>query len=1260
MQTKLLSILSLLGISFSLPLFSQQSSNGFAENRNQWPSAVQYALDIPGGRVFLEKNSFTVALVNMRDVEALHEAQHAGKRPLEMPRPGGHAYKLNFVGASERVSLSASGKLKKYHNYFIGNNPAAWASSVGLYEKVKYTGLYKGIDLLAQSEKGVFEYDVLVAPYANYQALKMQYTGADKLSISREGHLQIETSLGTITEHIPEAYQWIDGKKVNVRCRYVLQGNTVGFACPDAYNRNYSLVIDPVLVASTYSGSLSTAMGWVSTNDKEGNMYATGICYGPGYPTTVGAYNTNYPGVSIMVINKIAPSGTEFIYATYLGGSNPSEFPRNSKLDKDGNLVLMGITSSFDFPVTSGAYDTTYTNPGDVDYFITKFNPTGTALLASTYLGGSGFDGYNNVLSLTNTGRERNEIAFDTTGNIFICGYTSSPDLPVTLNAYDTIFNDGLQQNDFGSQDGFVVKFNAGLTSLLYSTYLGGSAPDACYGMRLNEQGEIYVCGATQSSDFPTTPGSHHDTFQGDTLDGFILKLSSNGNLLLASTFVGTNGLEQVCFLDLDASGKPVVLGQTNAPENISAGCYGVPGSNQFISRYNASLSQREFYTVYGNGTDTNEFITTAFMLDNCGNIFTAGWSQDIFNFPVTSNALKDSTDGRDFHLMVLSPDADSLIYATFFGADYPESYGEHTDGGTCVFDKSGLITHVICQSAPNMETTPGAISSIKNSPSYDIAVYKLDFQTTVNADILVNPSTTLCAGLQVTFSNTGDAQELQWDFGDGSSGDSISNPQHTYTSVGNYEVRLVVTDSSRCNVSDTATVNITVVSGAITNFLGTDTTLCGAFQNITLDAGAASSWLWSNGQTSQTLVANAPGTYSVITNQSTSCPSRDTIVIAVASAPDLGADTTLCEGINFTLNAGAADSYLWNTGQTSQNITIDSSGTYVVRTTLSSCVFRDTAIITIKPLPVVNLGNDAGICPGDSLVLDAGNPGATYLWSTSAATRSIWVDAAGVYFVRVKNANCISTDTIKITSNPVPLVDLGLNPLICPGQNYTIDAGNPGATYLWSTGQNSQLIVVSNPGMYEVAVNNGFCTGRDSVRVIIDAVPLVNLGNDTLVSLPFTITLDAGVASQWLWNTGAETQKIDVVSADTYFVRVSSPAGCFSTDTIVIRLAEEKADINRPNVFTPNGDNLNDNFKVSIRNIRELQIEIYDRWGNLVSRSQFSGIPSDRTDFAVWDGRGKSGQAVDDGVYYYLLQGTGYDEKIFSSSGFVHLMQGR
>jgi gliding motility-associated-like protein len=195
---------------------------------------------------------------------------------------------------------------------------------------------------------------------------------------------------------------------------------------------------------------------------------------------------------------------------------------------------------------------------------------------------------------------------------------------------------------------------------------------------------------------------------------------------------------------------------------------------------------------------------------------------------------------------------------------------------------------------------------------------------------------------------------------------------------------------------------------------------------------------------------------------------------------------------------------------------------------------------------------------------------------------------------------------------------------------------------------------------MYEVAVNNGFCTGRDSVRVIIDAVPLVNLGNDTLVSLPFTITLDAGVASQWLWNTGAETQKIDVVSADTYFVRVSSPAGCFSTDTIVIRLAEEKADINRPNVFTPNGDNVNDNFKVSIRNIRELQIEIYDRWGNLVSRSQFSGIPSDRTDFAVWDGRGKSGQAVDDGVYYYLLQGTGYDEKIFSSSGFVHLMQGR
>ncbi len=1242
------------GICFSLPLLAQQNKTGFAENRKQWPSAVQYALDIPGGRVFLEKNSFTVALLNMQDVEAVHDAHHEGKIPTDMPRPGGHAYKLNFVGASERVSISASGKQKKYHNYFIGNNQSAWASSVGLYDKVSYSGLYKGIDLLAHAENGFFEYDVLLAPHADYHLIKMQYTGADKLGISEEGHLQIETSVGTVSEHIPEAYQLIDGKKVMVKCRYVLQGNTVSFDCPDAYNKNYALVIDPVLVAATYTGSTGTAMGYVSTNDKEGNIYATGICYAPGYPVTVGAYNSNFPGVSIIVVNKIAPSGTEFIYATYLGGSNPSDFPRNSQVDKDGNLVLTGITSSFDFPVTTGAFDTSYTIPGDLEYFICKFNPSGTALLASTFLGGSGIDGYNGVLAQTTTGRERGEIAFDTTGNIYICGYTFSSDFPVTPNAYDTSFNGG-------SQDGFLVKFNSGLSSLLYGTYLGGSAVDACYGMRLNEQGEIYLCGATHSQDFPTTPGSHHATFQGDTLDGFILKLSGNGSVLLASTFVGTNGSDQVCFIDLDAAGKPVVLGQSTAPENITAGCYGVAGSNQFISRYNASLSQREFYTVYGNGTNTNQFIPTGFMLDYCGNIFVSGWSQDIFNFPLSANAFQDSTDGKDFHLMVLSPDADSLIYATYFGANYPMSYGEHTDGGTCFFDKSGLITHVICQSAPNMVTTAGAISAVKNSPSYDIAVFKFDFQTTVNADILVNPSTTLCTGLQVTFSNTGDAQELLWDFGDGSPGDSISNPQHTYNTVGNYEVTLVVTDSSRCNVTDTASVNVTVVSGIInSNFLGTDTLFCGTFQTITLDAGAASSWLWNNGQTSQTLVANTPGTYSVITNGSTSCPSRDTIVIALASPPNLGEDTTLCEGSNYTLDAGTAETYLWNTGQTTQNLSVDSSGVYVVRTTRANCVFRDTAVLAFTPLPAVNLGNDAGICPGDSLVLDAGNPGGTYLWSTSAATRSIQVDTAGVYFVKVNNGNCSNSDTIRITANPVPVPELGPDPLICPGQNYRIDAGIPGANYLWSTSETGQSILVSNPGIYAVAVNNGFCTGRDSLQVFVDAVPLVDLGNDTVVSVPFSITLDAGVASQWLWSTGAETQKIEVLAADTYFVKVFSIIGCFTSDTIVIRLAEQQADINRPNVFTPNGDNINDNFKVSIRNIRELQIEIYDRWGNLVSRSQFSGIPSDSTDFAVWDGRGKSGQAVDDGVYYYLLQGTGYDEKILSSSGFVHLMQRR
>ena len=1239
---------------FSLPAWAEKGRDGFIENRNQWPAQVKYAADFKGGRVFLEQRSFTVVLLNTEQGEAVHESIHQAKNPADMVHPGGHAYRMSFEGARADAGLVPKGKLKKYHNYFVGNKPSQWASKVALFEEVAYTGLYAGVDLLAHQQNGAFKYDLFLAPNADLQQVRMRYTGVNNLSISEDGHLLIPTSVGTITEQIPEAYQLIGGKKVNVKCRYVLRENVVGFVCSDAYNKSYPLVIDPVLVAATYSGSISTTMGWLSTSDKQGNIYTTGVSFGPGYPTTLGSYLSNYPGYYVMVISKISPSGSDFLYATFLGGSIPFDFPRNSKVDKDGNLVVVGVTTSADFPVTPGCYDNSLDTIGTIDYFIAKMNPSGSTLLASSYLGGSNGEGFNEIQAPYGFANERGELEFDAAGNIFFAGCTGSTDFPVTAGAYDPTFNGG-------GQDGILVKLSSDLSTLLYSTFIGGSGADGCYGMRRNSGGDVFLCGATRSTDFPSTPGAYHSTFQGDSLDGFILKLSNNASTLSASTFVGTNGIDQVYFLDLDASGNPVILGQTSAPEAISPGCYGVPGSNLFISRYNSGLTQREFYTVYGNGIDTNIFIPTGFMLDVCGNIFSMGWSRDGTNFPLTPNALQDTTDGRDFHMLVLSTNASSLLYGSYFGALLApgEGYGDHNDGGNCFFDKAGLVMQVICQDASNMTTTPGAISTVKNSFSYDIALFKMDFQTTVHAEILVDPSGPVCTGLGVNFSNTSSAPQKRWNFGDGSPIDTTSNPQHVFAAAGTYLVTLVVTDPSKCNVADTATVSVVVVGGSIsTNFLGPDTVLCGTAQSITLNAGPASSWLWSNGTTSQTLVTTNPGTYFVVKDASTPCPSRDTVVIALAAPPNLGADTTICAGTSLTLNAGAADSFQWSTGQTSQSISVNAAGTYAVTVTRLGCVLSDSASVALAPIPVVNLGNDVALCPGSSLVLDAGNPGGTYLWSNTQITRTILVSASGVYYVRVSNGVCSKTDTITITNAVAPVVNLGPDPSLCAGANLILDAGNAGSTFLWSTAQTSQTISVGLAGIYSVRVDNGTCQDTDSILVSLLTAPAVNLGNDTVVSAPFILTLDAGPGGQWLWNTGDATQTIQVSVADTYFVRVGSVGGCNASDTIVVKILEEPTAVSCPNVFTPNGDKVNDWVRISVNNVKDFSIDIFDRWGNNIKQTQFTGIASTERYLDVWDGTRQSSSMVDDGVYYFVYRAIGYDGKEYGSSGFIQLLQ--
>lgn len=307
------------------------------------------------------------------------------------------------------------------------------------------------------------------------------------------------------------------------------------------------------------------------------------------------------------------------------------------------------------------------------------------------------------------------------------------------------------------------------------------------------------------------------------------------------------------------------------------------------------------------------------------------------------------------------------------------------------------------------------------------------------------------------------------------------------------------------------------------------------------------------------------PGTYVVNLFHYTACH-VDTFVDTVFVPPlptfSLGADTIKCPADTLFLdpdptNMFAGATYLWNTGNINQIQPADTAGTYWVEVIFAGgCVGRDTIVISPAPVPVVNLGPDQNLCVGDSLLLDAQNPGAAYLWSTGAVSQTIQGMGTNSYWVQVTNPiGCSDSDTIVLTAVPYPVVNLGPDTTLCNAAFFTLDAQNPGFTYLWSTGAATQTINVSSSGTYWVDVSNATgCTTRDSIAVVMSTSPAVNLGPDQLVCDGDVVPLDAGNAGMtFLWSTGATTQGISVSASGQYWVEVTNPDGCVGRDTVQI-----------------------------------------------------------------------------------------------------------
>lgn len=955
-------------------MLTAQSRFSFIENKGQWGTDFRYKADIPGGVMFLEDHGITYHMIDWSEWHDMHGKQ------LKLDRDAilkGHSVKVNFVNSSIPSKILSSKPQSYYHNYYRGNDSKTWVSKIYPMAELLFENVWNGVDVRYYSAGGKLKYDFIIGPGADASSIRLDYTGADKIYLENEA-LVIKTSLGEIIEEKPFAYQLINDEKIEVPCAFVLKGSTVTFQLGIVSHPEQPVIIDPSIIFASYSGSTSDNFGMTATYGAGGFLYAGGTAFGPGYPTTAGAYQTTatagfgVAGITDVVVSKYSPDGDSLIYSTYLGGgttSDGTETVHSMIEDGLGNLCLYGVTSSTNFPVSPTAYDNTHgggsfiTFPQNgstfntgTDIYVTKFNSTGTALVGSTFIGGSANDGTNYNITTTlydslmfNYGDQfRGEIYVDSLNNVYVASCTQSNDFP-TVNAYQAAYG--------GRQDAVVFKLDNTLSNLLFSTYVGGTGADAGYGLKLDNKLNVYFTGGTNSADFPTTPTSYDPVYNGGKADAFIASLSADGDSLYNATFIGTTLYDQSFFIEIDAYNDLYIYGQTLNPAGFPVinAIYANANSGQFILNIDSSLTNVIYASKFGNDNGTVNISPTALRVDICGNIYISGWGGNILGsvqttgMPVTADAFQGSSgDGFNFYLAVFTTYFNSLHFGSYFGGGTSH---EHVDGGTSRFSDDGYIYQSVCAgcgSNDDFPTTPGAWSNTNNSSNCNNGVFKMYFPLpAVVADI--NAPLSICKNRTVNFTSlTTGANYIHWFFGDG--GESfIQNPTHQYSSAGTYNIVLVVIDTSfiTCVSFDTAFATINVIDGDTTYSLP-DVTICSGVQEqigLTPDPTHTYVWTPATALTSST-IANPfafPTSNTSYTLFDSDSVCTDTIHqnVLVDLPPNANFDYTSfikCSGVSLKLNdlSTGADSTFFSINNVplpagSDSVTLDWSSSYVI-----------------------------------------------------------------------------------------------------------------------------------------------------------------------------------------------------------------------------------------------------------------------------------------------------------------------------------------
>ncbi len=756
----------------------------FEANAGQTDEAVRFLSRGSGYNLYLTASEAVLVLGTPNPV-GKPELPGTRKHRDERAPTQSLTLRMRLVGAESMPRVSGLDELPGKANYFIGNDRSKWRTNVRIYAKVRYQSVYPGIDLVYYGNQRQLEYDFVVAPGADPTRIMLDFRGAEKIGIDAHGELVLSAAGREVRQHKPVIYQEIDGVRQAIAGGYVRKGaHGVGFELA-AYDTTRPLIIDPVLAYSTYLGGGADDTGSGIAVDAAGNAYIVGSTQSSNFPTTSGAFQVNVRGGRDVFVSKLNASGSALIYSTYFGGS-ADDGGSAIALDAAGNIYVSGSTQSADFPTTAGSIQPIF--GGTMDAFVVKLNSAGSALVYSTYLGGSSYD--------TGAG-----IAVDATGNAYVTGQTqrgSGAGFPVTPGSFQPTYGGG-------PYDAFVAKLNAAGTALVYSSYLGGGtaaaggyALDAGNAIAIDGAGNAYVTGTTDSNNFPTTPGAFQPAYFRNCCEfppfhGFVTKVNPSGSALVYSTYLGGGNADAGSAIAVDASGSAYIAGSTSSIDFPTT-----PGAVQshfagqfkdgFVTKLNPAGTALVYSTFLGGGSDD---YSSGIAVDANGNAYVTG-STDSINFPTTPDAFQTVySGGSDAFLTKLNPVGTALLYSTFIGGNDTDSGGEIALDGLANAYVTGSTRSI------NFPTTPGAFQPT-SAGNYDAFVAKFGVSTRFeeNNPAVTHspPNTWVPRGSEVAAFSAGTARSS-----------NVAGATATFTFTGTAVSWIGV----KCNVCGIATVSI-------------------------------------------------------------------------------------------------------------------------------------------------------------------------------------------------------------------------------------------------------------------------------------------------------------------------------------------------------------------------------------------------------------------------------------------------------------------